>query len=162
MEKKCNCCNISHPISYFCKHNTTADKLSNICRICKNEKQKNYRNQNGNRCQSVYEKTKSGFLVRCYRNMLSRVNGIQKKGNYKGLPILDKNDFYSFSLKCNEFNNLFSEWNNVNYQRKYTPSIDRIDSNGGYVLGNIRWITHSENSRLGAISKWENKKNKVL
>jgi hypothetical protein len=31
-------------------------------------------------------------------------------------------------------------------ERKKTPSPDRVDSKIRYVIDNIRWVTHSENS----------------
>jgi hypothetical protein len=34
-------------------------------------------------------------------------------------------------------------------KENYPPSIDREDTSKGYVEGNLRWLTHLENSRLG-------------
>ena len=89
--------------------------------------------------------------MRVYRNMKSRVTGVQKKKYhlYKDKEILPKDVFYSWSLSSSKFNNLFYDWELSGYDRKITPSIDRIDSKNGYTLDNIRWITFSENCRLG-------------
>lgn len=121
----------------------------------KNERQKKYRLLNNNLHTKKYEKTKKGFLVRTYRNMKSRVEGIQylKSHLYEGKNLLDKNLFYEWSINNNDFNVLFDAWTFNNYNRKMSPSIDRIDSKLGYNLENMRWITHSENSRLGAINR---------
>ena len=107
-----------------------------------------------------YEKTLKGLLMRTYRNMKSRVLGIQyKKAHlYKGLELLDKQEFYAWSLSNTEYNSLFDLWSKSGYDRKLTPSIDRIDSSKGYNKENMRWITHSENSRQGVISKWKQKR----
>jgi len=154
MLKKCNVCENYLDIKLFNKHLTTKDKRQNQCRPCRNKVQRDYRNsRNGLASQLVYDKTKKGFLVRCYRNMKSRVSGIVKKGNYKGLEILEKNSFYDFSINDSCFNDLFVKWVKSDYDRKKVPSIDRIDSSKGYVIGNIRWLTLSENSRLGAINR---------
>jgi len=154
MEKKCNVCQMVLDIKLFNKHQTTKDKHQNQCRSCRNKVQRDYRNKrNGLLSQSIYDKTKKGFLVRCYRNMKSRVSGVIKKGNYKGLPILEKELFYQMSISNKDFNLLFDKWEKSNYERKIVPSIDRINSKEGYVVGNIRWVTLSENSRLGAISR---------
>lgn len=120
-----------------------------------NAKQRERRKKNNNKNTKKYEKTKKGFLVRCYRNMLSRVSGVTKKKNhlYLGLPILDKNTFYEYSLNNNEFNKLFKDWEISNYNRKLTPSIDRLDTNNGYTLDNIQWITFSENCSRGGKHK---------
>lgn len=106
----------------------------------------------GNAWTHKYEKTPKGFLVRVYRNMLSRVRGIQSRNRelYFGLPILPKEQFYAWALADSEFNKLFKVWIESSYSRKLTPSINRIDSMRGYEIDNIEWLTHSANSSLGA------------
>jgi hypothetical protein len=96
-----------------------------------------------------YEKTKNGFLMRAYKNMFHRVTGVQKKKAhlYLGLQILPKHEFYEWSKQSVEFNKLFDEWVDSSYNRKLSPSIDRIDADKGYIKENIRWTTHSENSK---------------
>lgn len=126
-----------------------------ICRKCKNLKQKEYRKRNNNHSTKIYEKTKRGYLVRTYRNMLSRVSGVLKSKYhlYEGLSILDKEDFYRWSETDKNFNNLFDVWEKSEYDTKLSPSIDRVNPKEGYSLDNMRWLTHGENSRLGAISR---------
>lgn len=120
-----------------------------------NEKQRIYRQKNNNLVTKKYEKTKKGFLMRMYRNMKSRVNGIQKLKLhlYEGKEILDKDTFYLFANTNTDFHRLFNDWELSNYDRKLTPSIDRINTELGYTLFNIRFITHSENSRRGGLSR---------
>ena len=121
----------------------------------KNRKQRDYRLLNGNECTRRYEKTKKGSLMRTYRNMKSRVEGVlkHKAHLYEGKEILPKSDFYSWAMNNVTFHTLFSSWISSGYDKKYTPSIDRIDSSLGYVAGNMQWLTHSEKSSKGAISK---------
>lgn len=97
----------------------------------------------------MYEKTKKGFLVRVYRNMLSRVTGVTKKKNhlYLGKCILDKDDFYKWSLLDRDFNVLYERWELSLFNGKLTPSINRINSDEGYSFPNIEWITFSENCK---------------
>lgn len=113
------------------------------------EARKAWRERTGNASTKKYEKTKKGFLMRCYRNMQSRITGVQKlKAHlYQGKSLLPRADFYEFSLKSNSFHQLFDEWEAHDYPQTLTPSINRIDADLGYELGNIEWITHSENSR---------------
>lgn len=115
-----------------------------------NKLQRERRKRNGDSATKKYEKTKKGFLMRTYRNMQSRITGVQKKKShlYFGKELLSREDFYNFSLNDPNFHSLFDAWESKKYERKLSPSIDRVDSDKGYTLDNIRWLTHSENSRL--------------
>lgn len=119
-------------------------------------KQREHRAITGNAATKKYERTKGGKLMRTYRNMQSRVNGIQWKKShlYEGKEILNKADFYEWAMSCDDFHKLFDAWVASDYSRKLSPSVDRIDSSLGYFIGNMRWLTHSENSRLGTISRF--------
>lgn len=103
----------------------------------------------------IYEKTISGLLMRMYRNMKSRVSGIQKSKYhlYRGKELLKKEEFYSWANNSKEFLDLFTKWKDSKYDRKLTPSVDRIDSSKGYSIPNMEWVTHSENSRRGSINR---------
>ena len=113
-------------------------------------KQREYRAKTGNIATHKYERTKKGKLMRTYRNMESRVSGILKKKAhlYEGLPILPREDFYRWSMASNAFHTLFDEWAASGYKCGDSPSIDRINPESGYVIDNMRWLTHRENSRL--------------
>lgn len=103
-----------------------------------------------------YEKTKNGFLMRMYRNMQSRITGIQsaKHHLYSGKYLLPREEFYSWAKESEMFHRLFEIWTNAGYARKLTPSVDRVDSSQGYYLHNMEWVTHSENSRRGAVARF--------
>ena len=154
--KKCKICLTEKDITLFVKHPECKDGYSWTCKKCKLEKQKETRNKHNNLYTKKYEKTPKGFLMRTYRNMKSRVLRIQPKGRelYLGKTIIDKNHFYEFSINDKSFNDLYFNWVNSGYERKLTPSIDRIDSKQGYELNNIQWITHSENSRKGSLNRF--------
>lgn len=109
-----------------------------------------------------YEKTRKGFLMRLYRNMKSRISGIQKEKYhlYKNKSILDRDVFYSWAESSLKFHELFSNWELSGYERKLTPSVDRVNSLIGYEIENMEWVTHSENSRRGSISRHENTSNR--
>lgn len=126
-------------------------KYHGSCRECYNESQRQRRKNNGNLSIIRYEKTKKGFIVRLYRNMKSRITGVQKGKYhlYQNKELLNKEDFYEWSLNNTIFNKLFKEWENSNYNRKLTPSVDRVNSSIGYIIHNMEWVTHSENSRRG-------------
>lgn len=120
------------------------------------KRQREYRRNNNNIVTKRYERTKKGKLVRTYRNMMNRVNGLSKPHLYANKGLIDKEKFYKWSLKDNNYNELYDCWVKNNFCKKLSPSIDRIDTNIGYVEGNIRWVTHSENSRNGG--KWRKNK----
>jgi hypothetical protein len=124
------------------------------------ERQRQYRVDNGNACTFKYEKTKKGKLMRTYRNMESRVKGIHKSKAhlYESLPLLDREVFYAWSLGDVDFNALFDGWVNSSYDNKLSPSIDRVDASKGYIVGNIRWLTHSHNSSLTSRNRKQNDK----
>ena len=121
----------------------------------RNAKQREIRARNGNASTKKYEKTKRGFLMRMYRNMESRVKGIQwrKKHLYDGKELMSREQFYEFANNNQDFHRLFEVWQSANYERRLAPSIDRINSQIGYTLDNIRFVTFSENCRN--VTRWK-------
>lgn len=83
--------------------------------------------------------------------MLSRVTGVQKVKHhlYKNKELLSKTEFYKWAKTNRIFLSLYHNWVENNYDRKLTPSVDRVDPEKGYELSNMEWVTHSENSRRG-------------
>jgi len=121
----------------------------------KNEWQREHRRRTGNIDTKRYERSKKGKLMRIYRNMESRIKGVQRQKYhlYAGKELLGREQFYEWALSSPEFHRLFDAWEASSYQRILAPSIDRIDSSKGYTLDNMEWVTHSENSRRGAINR---------
>lgn len=128
-----------------------------------NTRQREYRRGTNNASTNKYEKTKKGFLVRLYRNMKSRIVGIHRDKHhlYKGKEILDKDLFYEWALSKKEYHTLFKIWENSGYDKRLAPSVDRVDSSLGYCPSNMEWVTHSENSRRGANSRWSRESTKT-
>lgn len=156
----CNFCGDTKDQELFTKNKQIKRGYNLSCKSCTNEKQRLSRIDKNNSSTVKYEKTKKGYLVRTYRNMLSRVTGILKSKShlYEGLEILDKETFYAWSLEDLDFNRIFDEYVKNEYSRKLSPSIDRVESEYGYTLENMRWLTHSQNSKLGAESQQRSKK----
>jgi hypothetical protein len=121
--------------------------------------QRERRKKTNNLDAKKYEKTINGFLVRLYRNMKSRTSGIQKLKYhlYEGKELLDKQIFYQWAKSSKVFKKLYKKWVESNYDRKLTPSVDRINPKEGYKLSNMEWVTHSENSKRGSNSKYKMK-----
>jgi hypothetical protein len=159
--KQCSACTLIKSVDLFYVDNAKVDCLKNRCVECETLRRPSViKQKRGAKPSNIplsirkakvcykYEKTRKGHLMRTYRNMLSRVLGIQKKNIhlYLGLPILDKQDFYIWALTDKEYNELYDSWVKNNYLLSLCPSIDRIDSDKGYIKGNIRWLTQSQNS----------------
>lgn len=125
--------------------------------------QREYRRKNDNIHTKAYEKTVSGFLMRLYRNMESRITGVQKEKFhlYEGRFLIPRDIFYEWANKSEQFQTLYKTYVASGYERKLAPSVDRIDSTKGYELNNIEWVTMSENSRRGVISRHNKQKEKI-
>lgn len=119
--------------------------------------QRQRRLANNNAYTKKYEKTPKGFLMRLYRNMQSRIEGVQKlKAHlYEGKSLLDRTSFYMWAKDNPVFLELFELYQDSGYERRLAPSVDRIDSSKGYSLDNMEWVTHSENSRRGANNRYK-------
>lgn len=126
-------------------------------RETKNRLQRERRLKSNNAETKRYEKTINGFLMRLYRNMKSRISGVQKEKYhlYEGKELLSKDEFYEWAKSNDTFLALFDEYKKNEYDRRLAPSVDRIDSSKGYELSNMEFVTHSENSRRGSLSKWK-------
>lgn len=112
------------------------------------EYQRKRRLINGNLYTKTYEKTMNGFIMRMYRNMKSRITGVQSKKAhlYQGKELMDKKSFYEFAKCSPMFRTLFYQYEGSGYAQKLAPTPDRIDSSKGYTIDNIQWVTHSVNS----------------
>lgn len=139
---------------------TKYDILMVMDRELKNRYQREYRQRTKNACTNKYERTINGFLMRKYRNMESRVMGIQKLKShlYQGKDLLDRESFYRWAKSSPEFHKLWNVWVISGYDRKLCPTVDRKDPKTGYHLSNMEWITHSENSRRGNVSRYSKMK----
>lgn len=157
MENKiCSCCGEEKTENCF------PANYGRVCQTCRNTKQRERRKLTGDAATKRYEKTKSGYLMRAYCNMLSRVSGVQSKKAhlYEGLDILDKETFYDWSINDEAFNTLFDEYEKSGWDMRLAPSVDREDSSFVYNLQNMRWLPHWRNSQLGALSKRDKLKEK--
>lgn len=153
MRKVCSKCLTEKPLEGFPKHPQCLDGHKGVCKQCTYAQQKIRGKLNGNKDTVRYRKTPKGYLMTTYTNMTGRVKGNVKPHLYKGLDILPREDFYAWALKDSTFTDMLTVYAATGYDQRFAPSIDRIDTKEGYVIGNIRWLTHSENSSLGGQNK---------
>lgn len=103
-------------------------------------------------CSACLRRTKretrpSFYLGTCYSEMSRRVKTYDpERPNYFGKEICTKEDFINLFLYDSEFLRLYKKWQNSDYKRKHAPSIDRIDNEKGYIISNLRFTTHFENT----------------
>lgn len=97
--------------------------------------------------QRKYKRGRKGFLKNLYHRMVSRTRGTATRTPhlYLGLPILSEDEFLSWIDSNTIFNDFFSAWEINKYDRRLTPSVDRIDNSKGYTLDNMQWLTASGN-----------------
>jgi hypothetical protein len=129
---------------------------------CKRPKRNGGHGSWGKFCRShVNKATINGFLLNLYHNMKKRVDGrgSHNRGNWKGKPILPKDVFYTWAKNNPEFFKLYKRWFTNGFDRKLTPSINRMNSTKGYTLDNMEWMTNSSNCGLsGAVQQMKKKK----
>lgn len=111
-----------------------------------------------NRLQRDKGRTLEGLIRNTYNSMLARIRGKRtgKKHIYYGLPVLDRETFYEWSINNPDYITLHKQWVRSNYDYKLTPSIDRIHPDRGYELLNMGWVTVSENSKRANAWRWHN------
>lgn len=181
--KQCAACLQYLGLGSFSKDANTGDKLKSRCKMCsklrrpskrqravcltcgspasvrsgycKDHVRQAYNARTGYASYHRYEKTPDGFLMRLYSNMKSRVTGVQRKKFhlYKGLELITRDEFYAWA-KSPRFYELYEAWEALGFPSKLTPSVDRANSDKGYTVDNIQWLTHSENSAKGSVSRW--------
>lgn len=96
----------------------------------------------------LYRRTFKGYFSDAYHRILWRCNGGDER--YTGMLFMSRDEWREFLEETIEDRKvLYDEWVATGYRVRISPSIDRIDSTQGYVVGNCRWLPQWENSRLG-------------
>ena len=63
---------------------------------------------------------------------------------------MPKDVFLNWAKNHPDFLAMYKRWKSNNFDMKLTPSVNRMDSKRGYVLGNVEWLTHSQNCGLSS------------
>lgn len=85
--------------------------------------------------------------------MESRVKGIQKEKAhlYKGLPLLRRDEFYSWAYGT-DFIELLRRYKDSGYDARLAPSIDREDTSKGNVEVSMKTIVHYKNGQQHTVN----------
>lgn len=103
-------------------------------------------------CSACLRRTKretkpSFYLGTCFSEMSRRVKTYDPlRPNYYGKEICTKEQFISRFINDNSFLKLYKNWQENDFKRKYAPSIDRIDNSKDYLIENLQFISHYENT----------------
>lgn len=153
--KKCFKCGIAKPLSEFYKHKGTKDGHLNKCKECTKADTSKYFKDNRERYRE-YDKLRQRndihrILNHRYRGIVQRCNGKSSRPcRVNGKQYLSKEEWEDW---CNdnmkEFMRLYRIWKASDFDRKYCPSIDRINNNKGYTKDNMQWLSLVENCSKG-------------
>ena len=142
--KKCIVCKKIKQLDDFYTHPQMRDGHLNKCKECCIE----YGRGRDTHAKDLrrYRENPHRYLKHKYYGIKARCNGRTSHRSYDGRAYLSLKEWEAF---CEEtypqFIGMYKSWQESGYNRMLSPSIDRIDNNLGYVLGNIQWLTMVEN-----------------
>ena len=104
----------------------------------------------------VWRRTFEGHVKMRYTAMRQRVRGNTGRTEvYKGLPIMAREEFYTWALNDATYAVLHANWVKSGYERLLTPTINRLDNKSvgegglGYTQANVEWLPLIENTNNG-------------
>lgn len=65
------------------------------------------------------------------------------------LPAYTLNEFRGKFIEDERFNSLYNNWVKSGYEKRMSPSLDRIDCKKPYTFENIQWMTWEDNCKKG-------------
>ncbi len=104
-------------------------------------------------CEKAYRRerqrtSREYYMKKKYAALRQRQSGAGKRRSGAfGKPILTWEEFWQWYLETKDtFEKLFQTYLDSDNNPCLAPSVDRKDSKKGYEIGNLQWLTHSENS----------------
>ena len=140
-------------LTRFCLDHTFKKCSVNGCQNCRERTERGFRKLCNTHNSRKVRKTINGFLCCLYTKIIQRTQGrggVKHPHLYIGKPVLPREVFYTWSKNHPDFLKLFKQWASAGYDRKLTPSVNRMNSKEGYLLNNIEWMTTSQNNSLAS------------
>jgi hypothetical protein len=156
-QKECFKCKQTKTLNEFYKHPDMPDGHVNKCKECnKNDVRINY--ANNIEAKHAYDKYRQRYSIT--RIMRHRYSTIKRRCDLgrsdgqpyfvTGKPYLTYAEFQKWFYEdenYKQFMSLYEKWVASGFQDKTAPSIDRIDPRKSYVLGNMQWLSKSDNCK---------------
>ena len=96
----------------------------------------------------AYRMTFTGMLNDMYWYMLRRVTegGLSPKV-YKGLPLMARRPFFKVANRSSKLRRLYDTWIIGGCKLVDRPTPNRVNGKKGYISGNVRFLSYSENTK---------------
>jgi len=129
MTRICTKCNESKSIDNFNKANKVKkDRRRSICKKCQRRE------------ELIYNHSIEGLITKMFNGQHA-----SSKKRKQSLPTYNKEEFRSWLLSQENFNLLYANWIESNFNHMLIPSVDRIDCDKSYSFDNIELITWKQN-----------------
>lgn len=139
--KRCSKCGEEKESDAFYKDKRTTSGFYAACKNCHNLAKDSAWTPSKYRSDPNPGTVASMFMARILHNRKGEsYKNIQVRVKHADLRALLEREWKSFM-------ELHSAWKIAGFPRKLSPSIDRIDNKGHYEIGNIRFMTVSDNVR---------------
>ena len=158
MEKQCFKCKTIKPLEDFYRHPQMGDGRVGKCKECnKLDIRNNYIEKRSEKI--LYDKYRGHYSIqRIFNSKFYAIkarcttvhitNGIKKSVYGKKFLTKKEWDAWCYDKKNYKiFISIYNNWVQNGFERRFSPSIDRIDSKRGYEKTNLQWLTLSENCK---------------